>query len=112
MQGGDTVFCFTTAQAQSIAIHLELGRYCDSLLDQSERQIQQLCDLQAISDSSMYALTQKTHNQELILGNKQTELENINLKLNTTERKFNAERWQKRAFLVASIVLGTWLIFK
>lgn len=100
------------AQAQTIAIHLELGRYCDSLLDQSERQIRQLSDLQALSDSAMYALTHKARNQELILGNKQTELETIHLKLNTTERKFRAERWQKRAFLVASIVLGTWLIFK
>ena len=111
-QDKDTLFCFTIAQSRSIAKHLEQGRYCDSLLRQTETETDQLNKLLCISDSSLMATTQKITNQELMLRNQQTELTTVNLKLQQTEKKYKSERWQKCLFFVTTVSLGVWLIMK
>lgn len=111
-QGNDTLFCFTLSQSRNIAKTLEQGRYCDSLLLQTEQQSRQLSDLLFISDSSLQVSQNKITNQEVMLRNNKTELAMVNLNLQQTEKKYKSERWQKYLFMVATVSLGTWLIVK
>lgn len=111
-QGKDTLFCFSISQSRSIAKVLEQGRYCDSLLLQTEQQIKQLSGLLCIGDSSLQASQNKIANQDIVLRNYKTELTIVNLNLQQTEKKYKSERWQKYLFMVATVSLGTWLIVK
>lgn len=108
----DTVFCFHMVQARALARYLEQGRYCDSLLSCSEAQIEQLSRLQAFSDSTARIASQRARHQALIADNQRMEIADLSLKLKTSEKQQKAERWQKRVFLISTLVLGTWLIVK
>lgn len=111
-QNTDTLFCFSLNQSRTIAKYLVQGRYCDSLLLQSEQQSRQLLQLKALADSSVQDLTRKSFNQDLLLRNQAREISGLNLKLTQRDKEFKAERWQKYLFLVSTVALGTWLLSK
>lgn len=112
VQNKDTLFCFTLPQSKVIAKHLENSRYCDSVLAQTEAQVETLNQLQAVSDSSLLMMKMKTETQQLIMANQETTITDLNVKLEQTDKKFKSERWQKRLFAVGTFLFATLAILK
>lgn len=112
VENKDTLFCFTIPQSKVIAKHLENSRYCDSVLIQTESQVELLNQLQAVNDSSLLIMKMKTENQQIMLVNNQNVIGDLNLKLEQTEKKFKSERWQKRLFAAGFFVMTILTILK
>jgi hypothetical protein len=112
LENKDTLFCFTIQQSKVIAKHLENSRYCDSVLIQTENQVELLNQLQAVNDSSILIMKMKTENQQIMLANNQNVIGDLNLKLQQSEKKFKNERWQKRLFAAGFFLMGIVAIIK
>lgn len=112
VESKDTLFCFTIPQSKVIAKHLENSRYCDSVLIQTERQVELLNQLQAVNDSSILIMKMKMENQQTMLTNNQTVIGDLNVKLEQSEKKFKNERWQKRLFAAGFFLMGIVAIIK
>ena len=112
LENKDTLFCFKIQQSKVIARHLENSRYCDSVLVQTENQVELLNQLQAVNDSSILIMKIKTENQQTMIANQEAVIGDINLKLEQTEKKFKSERWQKRLFAAGFFVMTVLTILK
>ncbi len=112
VQNKDTVFCFTIPQSKVIAKHLENSRYCDSVLMQTESEIELLHQLEAVNDSSLLIMKMKTENQQTIILNQETIIGDLHLKVQQTEKKLKGERWQKRLFALGFFVISVVAIVK
>ncbi|HSH66836.1 MAG TPA: hypothetical protein VLB84_13820 [Bacteroidia bacterium] len=112
LENKDTLFCFTIQQSKAIAKHLENSRYCDSVLVQTENQVELLNQLQAFNDSSLLIMKMKTENQLTMIQNQEAVVGDLNLKLSQTEKKFKNERWQKRLFAAGFFVMAIVAVIK
>lgn len=112
VQNKDTLFCFTVPQSKVIAKHLQNSIYCDSVLTQTENEVELLNQIQVVNDSSILILKMKTENQQSIISNKEGEIGNLNIKLEQTEKKFKSERWQKRLFAAGTFLFAALAILK
>lgn len=112
IQNKDTVFCFTIPQSKVIAKHLQNSRYCDSVLVQTENEVELLNQLQAVNDSSLLIMKMKTENQQTVILNQESVIGDLHLKVQHTEKKFKNERWQKRLFAVGFFVISVVAIVK
>lgn len=112
LENKDTLFCFTIQQSKAIAKHLENSHYCDSVLIQTENQVELLNQLQAVNDSSMLIMKMKTENQQTMIDNQQAVIGDLNLKLKQTEKKVKNERWQKRLFALGFFAMTIVTIIK
>lgn len=112
IQNKDTLFCFTIPQSKVIAKHLQNSTYCDSVLAQTENEVELLNQRQAVNDSSLLILKMKTENQQSIMSNQEGEIGNLNLKLGQTEKKYKSERWQKRLFAAGTFLFAALYILK
>ena len=112
VQNKDTLFCFTIPQSKVIAKHLENSRYCDSVLTQTENEVELLNQLQAIKDSSLLIMKMKTENQQSIITNQDVQIGNLNIDLKQSEKKFRQERWQKRLFATGTFIFAVLTIIK
>ncbi|MDO9184453.1 MAG: hypothetical protein Q7W13_00460 [Bacteroidia bacterium] len=112
VQNKDTLFCFTIPQSKVIAKHLENSKYCDSVLTQTENEVELLNQLQAVNDSSILVLTMKTGNQQHIINNQEGVIQNLNTDLKQSEKKYRNERWQKRLFAAGTFIFAALAILK
>lgn len=112
VQNKDTLFCFTIPQSKVIAKHLENSRYCDSVLVQTENEVELLNQLQMVKDSSLLIMKMKTENQQTMMVNQEAVIGDLNLKLEQTEKKFKNERWQKRLFAAGTFLFAALAILK
>lgn len=112
VQNKDTLFCFTILQSKVIAKHLENSMYCDSVLTQTENEVELLNQLQAVNDSSILILKMKTENQQSIIANKDAVIGNLNNDLKQSENKFRKERLQKRLFVAGTFIFAVLTILK
>lgn len=112
VQNKDTVFCFTIPQSKIIAKHLENSRYCDSLLIQTESEVELLNQLHAVKDSALLIMKMKTENQQYIIGNQEGIIQNLNTDLKRTEKRYRNERWQKRLFAAGTFLFAALAILK
>lgn len=112
VQNKDTLFCFTIPQSKVIAKHLENSTYCDSVLIQTENEVNLLNQLQAVNDSSIMVLKMKTENQQSIIGNQDGIIQNLNTDLKRSEKKYRNERWQKRLFAAGTFIFAALAILK
>ncbi len=112
VQNKDTLFCFTIPQSKVIAKHLENSTYCDSVLIQTENEVELLNQLQAVNDSSILVLTMKTGNQQHIINNQEGVIQNLNTNLKQAEKKYRNERWQKRLFAAGTFIFAALAILK
>ncbi|MDO9001018.1 MAG: hypothetical protein Q7W45_14725 [Bacteroidota bacterium] len=112
VQNKDTLFCFTIPQSKVIAKHLENSTYCDSVLTQTENEVELLNQLQAVNDSSILVLTMKTGNQQHIINNQEGVIQNLNTDLKQSEKKYRNERWQKRLFAAGTFIFAALAILK
>ena len=112
VQNKDTLFCFTIPQSKVIAKHLESSRYSDSVLVQTENEVELLNQLQAVKDSSLLIIKMKIENQQTMLANQDGVIGDMNLKLEQTEKKLKGERWQKRLFAAGFFVMTVLTILK
>lgn len=112
LENKDTLFCFNIQQSKVIAKHLENSRYCDSVLVQTENQVELLNQLQAVNDTSLLIMKMKTENQQAMIVNQEAVVGDLNLKLEQTEKKFKSERWQKRLFAAGFFVMTVLTILK
>jgi hypothetical protein len=111
-QNKDTVFCFTIPQSKVIAKHLQNSRYCDSVLVQTENEVELLNQLQAVNDSSLLIMKMKTENQQTVILNQESVIGDLHLEVQQTEKKLKSERWQKRLFAVGFFVISIVAIVK
>lgn len=112
VQNKDTLFCFTIPQSKVIAKHLENSTYCDSVLIQTENEVELLNQLQTVNDSSILVLKIKTENQQGIISNQHGIIQNLNIDLNRSEKKYRNERWQKRLFAAGTFLFAALTILK
>lgn len=112
LQNKDTLFCFTIPQSKVIAKHLENSTYCDSVLTQTENEVDLLNQLQAVNDSSILILKMKTDNQQSIITNQDAVIGNLNNDLKQSEKKFRREQWQKRLFAAGTFMFAVLTIIK
>jgi len=112
IQNDDTLFCFTIPQSKILAKYLESNKYCDSVLMQSENEIEFLNHLQAVNDSSLLMFKMKTENQTTIISNQDIVIENLNNNLKITEKKLRNQRWQKRLFIAGTLTFAVLTILK
>lgn len=112
VQNKDTHFCFTIPQSKVIARHLENSTYCDSVLTQTENEVELLNQLQAVNDSSLLVFKMKTENQQYIITNKDGIIQNLNVDLKRSEKKYRNERWQKRLFAAGTFLFAALAILK
>lgn len=112
IQNKDTVFCFTIPQSKVIAKHLQNSKYCDSVLVQTENEVELLNQLQAVNDSSLLIMKMKTENQQTVILNQESVIGDLHLKVQQTEKKLKSERWQKRLFAVGFFVISVVAIVK
>ncbi len=112
VQNKDTLFCFTIPQSKVIAKHLENSTYCDSVLTQTENEVDLLNQLQVVKDSSILVLKMKTENQQYIIGNQDGIIRNLNTDLKRSEKKYRNERWQKRLFAAGTFLFAALAILK
>lgn len=112
VQNKDTLFCFTIPQSKVIARHLENSIYCDSVLTQTENEVELLNQLQAVNDSSLLVFKMKTENQQYIITNKDGIIQNLNVDLKRSEKKYRNERWQKRLFAAGTFLFAALAILK
>jgi hypothetical protein len=112
VQNKDTLFCFTIPQSKVIAKHLENSAYCDSVLMQTENEVDLLNQLQTVNDSSILVLKMKTENQQYIIGNQDGIIQNLNTDLKRSEKKYRNERWQKRLFAAGTFLFAALAILK
>ncbi len=112
VQNKDTLFCFTIQQSKVIAEHLENSTYCDSVLIQTENEVELLNQLQIVNDSSIMVLKMKTENQQYIIGNQDGIIQNLNTNLKRSEKKYRNERWQKRLFAAGTFLFAALAILK
>lgn len=112
LENKDTLFCFTIPQSKVIAKHLENSRYCDSVLTQTENEVELLNQLQTVKDSSLLIMKMKTENQQTMMINQNAVIGDLNLKLEQTEKKLKSERWQKRLFAAGFFVMTVLTILK
>ncbi|HSH67799.1 MAG TPA: hypothetical protein VLB84_18805 [Bacteroidia bacterium] len=95
-----------------IAKHLQNSRYCDSVLVQTENEVELLNQLQAVNDSSLLIMKMKTENQQTVILNQESVIGDLHLKVQHTEKKFKNERWQKSLFAVGFFVISVVAIVK
>ena len=112
VQNKDTLFCFTIPQSKVIAKHLENSTYCDSVLTQTENEVDLLNQFQTVNDSSILVLKMKTENQQYIIGNQDGIIQNLNTDLKRSEKKYRNERWQKRLFAAGTFLFAALAILK
>ncbi|MBI2271072.1 MAG: hypothetical protein HYU69_12070 [Bacteroidetes bacterium] len=112
VQNKDTLFCFTIPQSKVIAKNLEGNRYCDSVLTQTENEVELLNQLQAVNDSSILILKMKTENQQSIIINQDAVIGNLDNDLKQSEKKIRRERWQKRLFAAGTFIFAVLTIIK
>lgn len=112
VQNKDTLFCFTIPQSKAIGKHLENSRYCDSVLVQTENEVELLNQLQMVKDSSLLIMKMKTDNQQYIINNREGVIQNLNTDLKRSEKKYRNERWQKRLFAVGTFLFAALAILK
>lgn len=112
VENKDTLFCFTIPQSKVIAKHLENSRYCDSVLTETENQVELLNQLQVVNDSSLLVMKMKTENQQTMIANQQEVIGDLDLKLKQSEKKFKNERWQKRLFALGFFAMTIVTIIK
>ncbi|OFY84717.1 MAG: hypothetical protein A3F72_15595 [Bacteroidetes bacterium RIFCSPLOWO2_12_FULL_35_15] len=91
---------------------MENSRYCDSVLTQTENEVELLNQLQAIKDSSLLIMKMKTENQQSIITNQDVQIGNLNIDLKQSEKKFRQERWQKRLFATGTFIFAVLTIIK
>lgn len=108
----DTLFCFTIPQGKIIAKHLENSRYCDSVLVQTENQVELLNQMQVVKDSSLLIMKMKTENQQSIIDNQDAMIITLNNDFNKADKKFHSERWQKRVLAAGVFLLTVTTILK
>jgi hypothetical protein len=111
-QNKDTLFCFTIPQSKVIARHLENSRYCDSVLTQTENEVELLNELQIFNDSSLLIMKMKTENQHTMIDNQDGVIGDLNLRQTQAEKKFKSERWQKRLFAFGFFAMTVVTILK
>jgi len=112
VQNKDTLFCFTIPQSKVIAKHLENSTYCDSVLTQTENEVELLNQLQTVNDSSILVLRMKTENQQFIISNQEGVIANLNEDIKRSEKKYRNERWQKRLFAAGTFLFAALAILK
>ncbi len=112
IQNKEPLFCFTIPQSKIIAKHLEKGKYCDSVLMQTENEADLLNQIITVNDSSIAVLKTKTDNQQYMIINQDNIIQNLNTDLKQSEKKYRNERWQKRLFAAGTFLFAALAILK
>lgn len=110
--GKDTFFCFTIPQSKIIAKDLEKGRYCDSILSQTECELEALKEQIITNDTAISVLQENISNQAKMNINLETALQTIESDLLLSKKHERKQRWQKRLFVATTFILVSFAILK
>jgi frataxin-like iron-binding protein CyaY len=110
--GKDTCFCFTISQSKLIAKDLQKGVYNDSILAQTECELETLKEQKLVHDSATSVLQTKIKNQATIMVNQEEALQTLSGDLKSARKKENNQRWQKRLFVAATFIALSFAIIK
>jgi hypothetical protein len=110
--GNDTCFCFTIPQSKIIARDLQKGVYNDSILAQTECELEALREQKLANDSAKSILQNKIKNQTQIITNQETALQMVTGDLLVSKKHERNQLWQKRLFAVTAFVCLGFAIIK
>ena len=102
--GKDTCFCFTIPQSKIIARDLQKGVYNDSILAQTECELEALKEQKLVNDTATNVLQIKIKNQTQIITNQETALQMVTGDLLVSKKKERNQLWQKRLFAVTTFI--------
>ncbi len=113
MIGNDTCFCFTIPQSKIIAKDLQKGAYNDSILTQTECELEALKQQKKlVADTATSILQNKIKNQAQIITNQETALQMVTGDLLVSKKQELNQLWQKRLFAVTTFICLGFAIIK
>jgi hypothetical protein len=110
--GNDTCFCFTIPQSKIIAKDLQKGAYNDSILTQTEFELEALKQQKLITDTAASILQNKIKNQSQIITNQESGLQMVTGDLLASKKRERNQLWQKRLFAVTTFICLGFAIIK
>jgi hypothetical protein len=110
--GNDTCFCFTIPQSKIIAKDLQKGVYNDSILAQTECELEALKEQKLVSDTTTVALQTKIKNQTKMMLNQESALQTSTNDLQLLTKRERNQRWGKRIFAVTTFIFLGFTILK
>lgn len=112
MIGKDTCFCFTIPQSKIIAKDLQKGLYSDSILAQTEYELETLKEQKLVNDTATNILQIKIKNQGQMISNKETALQMVTGDLLVSKKHERSQLWQKRLFAFTTFIALSFAIIK
>lgn len=112
MIGNDTCFCFTIPQSKIIAKDLQKGAYNDSILTQTECELEALKEQKLVTDTATSILQNKIKNQAQIITNQESGLQMVTGDLLVSKKQERNQLWQKRLFVVTTFICLGFAIIK
>ena len=110
--GNDTCFCFTIPQSKIIAKDLQKGAYNDSILTQTECELEALKEQKLVTDTATSILQNKIKNQAQIITNQESGLQMVTGDLLVSKKQERNQLWQKRLFVVTTFICLGFAIIK
>jgi hypothetical protein len=110
--GNDTCFCFTIPQSKIIAKDLQKGVYNDSILTQTESELEALKQQKLVTDTATSILQNKIKNQAQMITNQETALQMVTGDLLLSKKHERNQLWQKRLFAVTTFICLVFAIIK
>jgi 23S rRNA U2552 (ribose-2'-O)-methylase RlmE/FtsJ len=110
--GKDIFFCFTVPQSKIVARGLQKEIYNDSILAQTECELEALKEQKVVSDTAKAVLKTKIENQTKIMRNQEAALQTITNDLQVSKKRERNQRLGKRLFAVTTFILLGFAILK
>jgi hypothetical protein len=110
--GKDTCFCFTIPQSKIIAKELQKGIYNDSILLQTECELEALKEQKAVNDTATEVLQNKIKNQTQVISNQESAMQTLVHDLQVSKKRERSQLWQKRLFIVTTFLSVGFVILK
>lgn len=106
IQESDTVFCFTMEQSRSLAKHLVKSVYTDSLLNETNLELDHYYQLVFVKDSAINVTDLRIKNQEELIRISDCIIADQNIQLHLANIITRRQKWQKWLFAVGMVLTG------
>ena len=105
----DTLFCFTTGQARTLAMEIEKGGYCDSISAEYQKKAILQDSLISVQDTAIYLMKSQILNLNTVLENKDSQAEGLILQIEENFMEINKHKRDK-AFLKTGLGISIGVI--
>ncbi len=101
----DSLQCFSPIETRKIAKIILQSKECEQLLDITNKQLRIKMEIIADSDTQIKILKNVSKNQESIIANKQTQLDETSKALKREVRRKKFWKWVSTSTAVAGVII-------